>query len=138
MKSWHPLSGTFTAPNGLEVEPVATETALKDLGTHFRNGLSVHHDTWASLCQRGKRQIFCVRDGEGDLLANGELEVKDGRVRPMFVRGHRNEEFGPGSAEFEAALRYVAAVNTKELDLNLVVGQRSEERRVGKECVSTD
>src|SRR3546814_9048499 len=41
----------------------------------------------------------------------------------MFVRGHRNEEFGPGSAEFEAALRYVAAVNTKELDLNLVVGQ---------------
>src|SRR3546814_4078074 len=41
----------------------------------------------------------------------------------MFVRGHRNEEVGPGSAEFEAALRYVAAVNTKELDLNLVVGQ---------------
>ena len=57
------------------------------------------------------------------MVANGEIEVKGGRAKAMFVRGHENREFGPGDAEHEAVAAFVAAVNGRSVELRLDIGR---------------
>lgn len=126
MATWKPLSGPFVSPNGLVVKALASDGELAQLGSDLRNGLQVGQarDHWAALCAEGRRQILSVSPaGADDSTAGVEVEVKRGEARAMFVRGMYNQEYGPGTPEFEAVASYLAAVNGHAIPLTMDVGQ---------------
>jgi hypothetical protein len=98
---WTAFTEAFVAPNGLTVEPVTDQAALRDMGVEFDNALATMHEMWAHKCERGESQIVRIVDADGNLVSNAELHCHDGVVREEFNRGKNN---ATASQDAQAAL----------------------------------
>src|SRR3546814_12825961 len=88
----------------------------------------------AALCERGEAVVICDRLGQGDKwrnLAHHEVEdVIPPEELPQFLR------WAEGRLTAVFHLGAISATTESDGDA-LLANSRSEERRVGKECVST-
>src|SRR3546814_13033761 len=94
--------------------------AVTDLG----GAVTGVHRTWLALDGRDKAPVAYPRRAMGHLLGNG---VRFGCAGPVMVAGEGTETM--------LSLRQVMPMMPSIAGLS--AAHRSEERRVGKECVST-
>lgn len=114
--SWDALTDDYTASNGYVIEPVIRQSVLREMGAEMDNALSVGYRMWAQKCINGESQIVRILSSEGRFVANSELQVQDGEVRPLFNLGHRNVGASPEAVE--ALNQYCEVVNSNEINLH--------------------
>lgn len=105
--AWVPLSGPFTASNGVVVEPLADEESLWRTGLAFDNALA--SGEYRKFQIGGWRLTHVYRTTMDDeMLSCGEIQAEDGRFCLVRDLGFRN---GPGTPESHAAVtEYLSAI----------------------------
>jgi hypothetical protein len=122
---WTGLTEPFTATNGLIVEPVTNQDALKAMGETMRNALATGAVMWATRCADGRIQIVRISSASEEngstTVSNAELHVEGGLIQQTFNRGYQNDG---ASFEAEQALReYCTAVNEGYIPTNITVDE---------------
>jgi hypothetical protein len=116
--TWRAVTGPFTAPTGIVIEPITSSSGLHVLGVELENSLfldgmvaSLAHD-----CAAGRTQVAAIYNGNG-IVAFAEFRAVNGQLIASSCRGFADN--APSSDVGRAVLAYVGATNAGLIPLNL-------------------